>query len=139
MSFDLAVWDADRPVRTGEAERRYTQMCEGQDPAGASSHRVTAFVEECERRWPGDSDEDLDASPWASWPLTAQRTPCGFVANIRWGAAAGMFGEWAEMAERHGLVLYDPQSSVVKIPSRLSYDAQPPPMKRRWFDRRSGP
>jgi len=136
VSFDLGVWDTDRPPRTGEAERRYEQLCEGQDPAGNPSPRVTAFVEECGRRWPGETDEDSDESPWASWPLTSPRTTSGFVANIRPGAAAGMFGEWAEMAERHGLVLYDPQSGVVKIPSRLSYDARPPPptgAKRRWF------
>ena len=136
MSFDLGVWDAERPPRVAEAEARYEQLCEGSDPAEAPSARVTAFVEECERRWPGGDDDGFDESPWASWPLTGQRTPTGLVANIVPGAATEMFGEWAEMAERHGLVLYDPQSGVVKIPSRLSFDAQPRARRQGWFGRR---
>ena len=59
----------------------------------------------------------------------------GLVADIRPSAAAEMFGEWAEMAERHGLVLYEPGSGVVKIPSRLSFEADPRPAKGGWLRR----
>ncbi len=135
MTFDLGVWDADRPPRVAEAEARYEELCAGEDPAATPSPRVTAFLEECERRWPGGDDDTFADGPWASWPLSDQRPPSGLVANIRFDAATAMFGEWAEMAERHGLVLYDPQSGVVKIPSRLSFDAQPRPRKRGWFGR----
>jgi hypothetical protein len=51
------------------------------------------------------------------------------VADIRTDEAAAMFGEWGDMAERHGLVLYDPQSGIVRIPSRLSFDSEPPPLE----------
>lgn len=129
MDFELAVWDADRPPTVAEAEARHGQQCRDEDPAEAPSPRVTAFVDECERRWPGGAAE-------GSKPFTARRTPSGYLARIRQDAATALFGDWAEMAERHGVVLYDPQSGVVRIPSRLSYDAQPPPMRRLWSRRR---
>ena len=122
MSFALAVWDASRPPTVAEAAERHERLCRGGDEAGPSS-RITAFVEECERRWPGSAE----GGPWATWPL--RRQPTGYLADIRPEAAAEMFAELGEMAERHGVVLYDPQSGVVKIPSRLSYDAQPPVRK----------
>ncbi len=132
MSFALAVWDADRPPRVPDVAGRYQELRQGRDRA-APSPRVTAFVQECERRWP---DEAGGAGPWAVSPFAGGRAPTGLVVDIRSEAATAMFGDWAEMAERHGLVLYDPQSGVVKIPSRLSFAAEPPPMKRLWSRRR---
>ena len=129
MSFVLAIWDAAKPPRVAEVVERHERLCCGGDPAEASP-RITAFVEECERRWPGEAA----AGPWARWPL--RRQPTGYLADIRDEAATEMFGELAEMAERHGVVLYDPQSGVVKIPSRLSYNAQPPTRKPPRFGRR---
>ena len=129
MSFTLAVWDAPRPPTVAEAAERHEQLRRGGDEAGLSP-RITAFVEECERRWPGPAD----GGPWATWPL--RRQPTGLLADIRPEAAAEMFAELGEMAERHGVVVYDPQSGVVKIPSRLSFDAQPPPRKPTRFGRR---
>ena len=127
MSFDLGLWDADRPPEVAEAERRFDQLRRGDDPTPAPSARITALTDECEQRWPAAA---------AGAPLTATRTPSGLLAAIQPEAAAGLYGELAEMAERHGVVLYDPQSGVVRIPSRLSYDAQPPPPKGRRFGRK---
>ncbi len=125
MSFDLAVWDAVRPPRPVEAHERYEQIQAGAEPAAASSSRVDAFVEECEHRWPtgGDGPD----------PFTCRRMPSALLLQIRSEVAAELYGELAAMAQRHGLVLYDVQSGVVCIPSRLSFDAQPPASTRRWF------
>lgn len=131
MSFDLGIWDADRPPRFGESEARYEQLCRGEDPAEEDSRRLAAFVEECERRWPAEA-ADQDEEP----RLTGRRTRSGFMAVIRRDAATELYGDLAEMSERHGLVLFDPQSGMVKIPSRLSFNAEPPPMNRRGFGRR---
>jgi len=125
VSFDLVVWDAVRPPRPAEAHERYEQIRVGADPVAASSPRVDALVEECEHRWPaGGGDAD---------PFTCRRMPSALLLQIRSEVAAELYGELAAMAQRHGLVLYDVQSGVVCIPSRLSFDAQPPARNRRWF------
>jgi len=134
VSFDLLVWDADRPPTIDQAKSRFDQLCADQDATQVPSVRVTAFVEESERRWPSGPENDPA-------PFTGQRRPSGFMAQIAPEEATALYGEWAEMAERHGLVLYDPQSGMIKIPSRLSYDAQPSrptPPKRAWFGMRPG-
>lgn len=129
VSFDLGIWDAVRPPRVAEAEQRYEQLLAGDEAGGAPSPRVLAFVAECEQRWPGP----VDGEPM---PFTSRRTPSALLLQVRAEVATELFGEWSAMAERHGLVLYDPQSGVVSIPSRLSFDAQPPPSNRGWFGRR---
>lgn len=124
MAFDLAVWDADRPPRLAEALEHHDRMSRSQDQATAPSPRIDAFADECRRRWPaGQGGGDA--------PFTVRRTPSGLLAEMKADEATALFGAWAEMAERHGVVLYDPQSGVVLIPSRLSFNAQPPPSKGR--------
>ena len=119
MGFDLGVWDAERPPRVIEAKARYEQLTRGQDPAVTPSARIDAFAEECRRRWAGGPGQDPA-------PFTTTRTPSALLADISPDEATGLFGTWADMAERHGVVMYDPQSGVVLIPSRLSFAAQPP-------------
>lgn len=120
VAFDLAVWDADRPPTLLQARDRHDRLSQGQDQAAAPSPRIDAFADECRRRWPGGPGGG-DA------PFSLRRTATGLLAEIKADEATALFGDWAEMAERHGVVLYDPQSGVVLIPSRLSFDAQPPP------------
>ena len=133
MSFDLGVLDFDDKPTSDEVEQRYELLCDGADDGQAPSERIDAMLAECIRRWPGETDEEFDESPWSSWPLENQRTAAGLVVNIRWGAAEEMRSQWQEMAERHGLVLYDPQEGDVVFPSRL---VPPGPGKRGWFGRR---
>jgi len=131
VSFDLAVWDAVRPPRVAEARERYEQIRAGTDTVTMPSPRITAFVEECEQRQLGGAGDD---------PIrfTSQRLPSALLLQIRAEVATELYGEVAAMAERHGLVLYDEQSGVISIPSRLSFDAQPPVMRRGWFGGRRG-
>lgn len=122
VAFDLGIWDADQPPRAGEVARSYARLCSGGDATDPPSARVTAFAEECERRWPPGSGDEPG-------PVTGRRTPRGFVATIRPEVATTLYVELGEMSERHGLVLFDPQSGMVKIPSRLSFNAEPPPLE----------
>ena len=117
MTFDLGIWDADRPPEVKEAQRRYEQLSRGEDPAQVPSSGIAALLQECSTRWKGGDDDP---------PFTTKRTATGLLVRIRPAEATALYAEWSEMAERHGLVLYDPQSGIVSIPSRLSFDADPP-------------
>ncbi len=119
MSFDLCLWDADRPPTVADAGSRYEQVRAGRDPADGRSERVDAFADECDRRWPSGPEG-------ADRPFAGRRTPSAFLATVRPDAATALFGEMVEMAERLGLILYDPQSGIIKIPSRLSFECDPP-------------
>lgn len=119
MSFDLGIWEADRPPELREAQRRYEQLCRGEDPSSAPSSAVSALLQECSSRLKGSGDD-------GSQPFTTKRTPTGLLVQIKPEEATALYAEWRELAERHGLVLYDPQSGIVSIPSRLSFGADPP-------------
>ena len=116
MTFDLGIWDADRPPEVKEAQRRYEQLSRGEDPAQVPSSGIDALLQECSTRWKGGDDA----------PFSTKRTATGLLVRIRPAEATALYAEWSQMAERHGLVLYDPQSGIVSIPGRLSFDAQPP-------------
>ena len=120
MSFDLLVWDADRPPGIADAQSRYEEARGRGRPAGDPGERLKALVDECDRRWPVGADAD-------ERPFCGRCSRSTFLATIRQDAATALFGEWVDMAERHGLILYDPQSGIIKIPSRLSFDSNPPP------------
>jgi hypothetical protein len=125
VSFDLGVLDFDEVPSHVEVTARYAVLCEGTDDGMARSARVDAFIAECLARWPGDTDADFESSPWASWPLETQRTAAGLVANIVWARAEELKAAWAEMAERHGLVLYDPQADELVLPDRMRSSNRP--------------
>jgi hypothetical protein len=69
MSYDLAVWEGDRPPddQAGQAVyREHVTLLEISGPADRipPTPRIRAYVEALLDRWP-DIDED-DDSPWAS-------------------------------------------------------------------------
>lgn len=115
MSFDLYVFDVDDLPEDDEAIGELLEDNSGWDHA--LTPRLAAFVAELEASYPG-LDVDPDGSPWSSWPLQSNSAMrgrcCGF--NIAWSAADVMALEMRERTQRHGLTLYDPQSSEVVRP-----------------------
>jgi len=115
MSYNLAVWEGDRPADHRAATTTFRAMyaeyaAAGGDTRGAPTTRLRAFVHALLDQWPDITDDLHDDSPWAAGPLMreaigpfmclaimqAQRRPAGsFVAQI---------------AREHGLICYDPQT-----------------------------
>lgn len=131
MSFDLYVFDlADVP----DDEGAIGDLLEDDSNWGTPfTERLALFVAELEQRYPA-LDDQPDASPWASWPLTdsmADGRCCGL--NIVWSLAEQMSSEVAAACQRHGLTLYDPQAGVVRRPP--SSGARPP--RAKWWWRRA--
>jgi hypothetical protein len=130
VSFDLAVFDYDSAPSVDAVGDRYCELGEERDESPTSG-RIDAFIAECNLRWPEPPHEDIEATPWASWPLETQRSGGGLAVNVVWSKAEEMRGAFKEMAERHGLVLYDPQEDEVVVPARLCGSPQPPGILRR--------
>ena len=119
MSFDLYVFDLDEPPTDFEAIARLLE-----DESGWGHEltpRLAAFVAELESSYPG-LDADPDGSPWSTWPLAGNSMADGKVCafNVRWSAAEAMSGEIRDRAQRHSLVLYDPQTGDIVRPAPSS-------------------
>ena len=117
MSCDYAVWDTS----IGADPKRYAELCEQQLKPTGESPAVNAFYSELTGRWPeiddvpGDKIDDHDFCPWS---IAMDRSGMHVVMCCIWPKAdeVGKFVE--RLAEKHGLVFYDPQSDRINAPGQ---------------------
>ena len=87
MSYDLAVWEGERPVSDEAALAAYVEMMkrtEGVD-SEPPSDRIRAYVNALLARWPDITTPDGDDSPWADGPLINNASGTGI--TWRWCGA----------------------------------------------------
>ncbi|MGD9956286.1 MAG: hypothetical protein AB7O74_07290 [Candidatus Nanopelagicales bacterium] len=110
MSFDLAVWEGERPASDAAALREYERRMDALETADPEppTPRITAFVHALLERWP-DIDVD-ESSPWAGSPLIADASGSTFYTGVAWSRADEAAEFIAATAREHGLVCFDPQS-----------------------------
>ena len=110
MSFDLAVWEGERPASDAEAATVYERIMDALETSEPEppTPAIAAFVQALLDRWP-DIDVD-ESSPWSASPLIGDANGSTFYTGVVWSRAdeAGEF--IAATARAHGLVCYDPQS-----------------------------
>jgi hypothetical protein len=117
VSFDLVLLDPDE-VPTVE---QVYEILESDGPEQPLSVRLRAAIDECAARWPGDdAAADNLETPWASWPLAQELELPAVELNIGWEHAATMLPPLIEIASRHEIVLFDPQTDNLHLPPRLS-------------------
>jgi len=124
MSFDLRVYPPSGPATLDEVYR----LAEADEEAPSDEQRpppapeMAGFLAELERGWPSFED-DFEASPWSSWPLWQPISGGGTELNIRWPHAGTMLAAILEIAARTNVIVFDPQSGQVFLPSRVAADA----------------
>ena len=113
MSFDLGVWQSNEALTAAEASRIYGSFCHSEIPARVvqDSPAVEAFYADLIGKWPETGNRDL--SPWAG-PL--HHSGSCVLMSCFWPKAESVYPFVAELAARHGLVLFDPQSEEVYSP-----------------------
>ena len=71
MSYDLAVWEGDRPASDEVAyttfQALYEKYVQAEEPVQPSP-RLTAYVEALLARWPDLTEEAGEESPWSTGP-----------------------------------------------------------------------
>jgi len=113
MTFDLGVWKTNGSLTATEASRVYASFCRGELPVRVvqNSPAVEAFYQDLIEKWPETGN--ADSSPWAA-PL--HHTASHVLMSCVWSKAEDVCLFVAELAGRHGLVLFDPQSEEVYLP-----------------------
>ncbi|WP_305788964.1 hypothetical protein [Symbioplanes lichenis] len=108
MSYDLAVWDGDRPPgdeAAGETyESLFDQYLEADGPTPPTA-RVRAYVSAITKRYP-DTEPD---SPWSSSPIVDDAAGPIVYLTMSWSRCEEVSAAAAQLAAEHGLVCYDPQ------------------------------
>lgn len=134
MSFDLAVWEGQRPESDRAAAAAYqllVERLESGDTDAPPSPRITAYVEALLDRWPDLTEAGGEESPWADGPLISNAFGAAIYFSMVWSRADEVSAFAAQLAERHGLVCYDPQSETLLPPAPHGHR----PARRSWFGR----
>ncbi|GLY38702.1 hypothetical protein Amsp01_047260 [Amycolatopsis sp. NBRC 101858] len=123
MSFDLAVWPEPAVITAEEAARKYAEFAAREPAAVPADPRALAFHRELTARYPSLRDlpvEELENSPWNGDPVVLGEA---VLITMSWSTAdAAVLFVW-ELAERHMLVLFDPQGPTVYSPPMLRRDS----------------
>ncbi|MDX3195886.1 hypothetical protein PV458_46440 [Streptomyces sp. MN03-5084-2B] len=122
MSFTLAVWRETAAVTAAEATRKYLELTALEPGALPDGLRAVAFRRELTARYPvpsGAPGDELPDSPWSAEPAVLGDA---VLMSMGWSTPDVVVVFVQELAERHGLVLYDPQDGAVYLPPALRGD-----------------
>ena len=130
MSYDLGVWHSDLPLDDARAGDLYIKLCEQQWVPTEESPATLAFYNELSARYPEIDDvpeEKLDDCPWS---CAHDRSGLHVLMAMQWGKYSEIAPVVYGLADKHGLICYNPQEAKVVLPSRLKHSVRP---KRPWF------
>ena len=83
------------------------------------SQAVSDFYDELTRRWPEiDSipEERIGDFEYCPWSCAIERSGMYVIVNCVWSKADDVASYVYQLAEKHDLVLYDPQEDRIKLP-----------------------
>jgi hypothetical protein len=113
VSYDLAVWEGQRPADDEAGTKFYRErivpQLEAHDPRDPlpATPRIRAYVEALIKRWP--DLEDDDGSPWSTSPLLREAVGWFIYFPMAYSKAEEASAFAADLADQHGLICYDPQ------------------------------
>jgi hypothetical protein len=122
MSYDLAIWEGERPNSDEKAAQVYEELSERyeEDTDEPPSLRLLGFARDLTHRYPDATDlpdDRVEESPWAYGPLTENVTGSLFTVGVRFDMVKEVAPFVARMAREHGLVCFDPQEETLGVPS----------------------
>ncbi|MFJ8746036.1 hypothetical protein ACIRL2_42605 [Embleya sp. NPDC127516] len=118
MSYDLAVWEGERPADNAAAAERfadlYDRYMDTEGPVVPPVGRITAFVAALLERWPDPTEIDGDDSPWSAGPLIGDACGPLICFPMSWSRAEEASAYAAEVAASLGLNCFDPQARQLR-------------------------
>jgi hypothetical protein len=120
MGFDLAVWYEPAAVTDEQAAATYELLRHGKDAGLTNHHNLSTFFADLIGQFPtsgGLPETDAGRSVWSVDPEVADNA-------LRLSLSLASAGEVApsirHLAERYGLVCYDPHAGQVQLPRPLA-------------------
>src|SRR3954447_3711704 len=124
MSYDLAVWEGDRPAddaaAAAEFERLYNRYIESDEDVPPTP-RIAAFVQALLDRYPDRGTDGGGDSPWSTGPLLNDASGPVIYFPIVWRRWEEVSGQAAQLAEDHGLHCFDPQQNQLRTRPRVTW------------------
>jgi hypothetical protein len=120
MSFDLAVWHAQKRLTDEEAASLYSNLCKSRGDGVTPHPAVDAFYSELTGRYPEIDtipDDRIDDHDYCPWSCALDRSPGHVIMPCVWSQAENVARLVHELAIKHGLAVYDPQQGKVFYPA----------------------
>ncbi|MET9557206.1 hypothetical protein [Streptomyces sp. NPDC006645] len=118
MSYDLAVWEGERPADDDAAALCFTDLydryIDTEEPAVPPVERIAAFVSALLERWPDLTEDEDNTSPWSTGPLIREARGPLIYFPMRWSMAVEASAYAAEVASSMGLNCFDPQARELR-------------------------
>lgn len=120
MSCDFGVWFPSKHLTNEEADELYAQLCEGEIDGITPHSSIDSFYKEITSKHPeiddipDDDVDDLDLCPWS---IAFDRSDGHLLISCVWSKAEYVESLIKELAKKHGLAVYDPQTETIIYPN----------------------
>ena len=119
MSCDFGIWFPHQRLSDAEAGRVYQQLC-ASDLSGLQAHpAVSAFYEELTAKYPEIDtipEERIGDHDYCPWSCALDHSDAYVITTCVWPQAEAVYTAIHELGRKHGLAVYDPQSSHITYP-----------------------
>jgi len=119
MSCDFAVWYPNRRLSNEQALELYHQLCDGVTINVIAHPAVDAFYNEITAKHPEIDDiaeEDIDNTDLCPWSIAFDRSPGHLIMCCVWPKADYVERLVKELAQKHELAVFDPQTEEIIYP-----------------------
>ena len=103
-----------------QAAERYIALGAGNLAGVEANHAVAAFLSELTRQYPQMDDVPEDQIDDCPWSAAFDVSDGHIILPIAWSRCVEMAPVILALAEKHGLMVYDPQSDNVFLPPQLA-------------------
>jgi hypothetical protein len=117
MSYDLAVWEGDRPADDRSARRTFRDLYErylDDESEAPPSEHITAYVEALLERWCDITEDEEETSPWSVGPLIDSASGPVIYFGMAWSRAEEASSYAAYLADSMGLICFDVQEDRIR-------------------------
>ena len=116
MSYDLAVWEGDKPDSDEAAIQIFEELMDRwhEEEQSPPTPRVAAYVDSLLQRWPDITTEEGDDSPWGDGPLINNASGPIVYFSLVWSRAEEASAYAADLAAAQELVCFDPQAQALR-------------------------
>lgn len=119
MSFQLGVWQAEKPLSLGAAGELFDRVAEGKEPDLRPAPAMKAFFNQLLLRYPTLDNwpsEDVTECPWEEQP---RFNPQYIIFTLLPAHSEQLEAVIVDMALEHGMTVYDPQTPDLHMPAKL--------------------
>lgn len=123
MSFDLGVWFPQKRISNREASELYARLCDGDITSVTPHPAIDAFYAELTKRYPEIDtipEERVGDYDYCPWSCSLDHSPSHVIMACVWSRAKYVEELVENLARKHGLAVFDPQSDEVTYPDGSS-------------------